>query len=325
MRFGVLGTAAIATSSVIPAIRSSEHGMTAIASRDQGRAETVAAEFGIPEAYGSYEELLSEAEVDGVYVPLPNGLHAEWIRNAADAGLHVLCEKPLTGSAVETAAVFEYCEDRGVILLEAFMYRFHPRTERALEIVGSHLGDVTSIASTCTYPVPRGSADVRLDPSLAGGSLFDVGCYGVDVVRSMLGLPDRVYARSVDARGVGVDSRLTALLAYDSGATATVTAGFDSPDAQCYRVQTTDGWLDAERAFWVDPTERVELAYGVNDRAEVERFDPVDDYRLEVEHFARCVETGVSPRIGRAESLGTARIVDALYRSAAEGRPVDLE
>lgn len=325
MRVGVLGTADIGITSVIPAIQRGDHEVTAIASRAESRAESVAARLGIPEAYGSYTTLLEEATVDAVYVPLPNGLHAEWIRKAADEGLHVLCEKPLTESAAETEAVFEYCENRDVVLMEAFMYRFHPRTERAYELVRDDLGSITAVTSTCTYPIPRGASDIRLDPSLAGGCLMDVGCYGINLARLFLGEPDRVYATSVDTRGSGVDSRTVALLAYDSGAAASVTSGFDSTETQRYGVQTTDGRLSAERSFWIRPTESVELSYDSDGRRVTERFDPVDDYRLEVEHFVECVEKGRTPRIDRTESVGTMRVIDALYRSADEGRPIDLE
>jgi hypothetical protein len=117
MRFGVLGTAAIGIESVIPGARASEHGVDAIASRDESRAAAVAAELDVPRAYGGYEALLADDALDAVYVPLPNGLHAEWIRRAADAGLHVLCEKPLTASAAETAAVSDYCDERVVLTL----------------------------------------------------------------------------------------------------------------------------------------------------------------------------------------------------------------
>ena len=325
MRFGVLGTAEIATGRVVPAIQASEHEVVAIASRDAVRAEAGAALMDVEHAVEGYEALLDLDAVDAVYVPLPNGLHAEWIRKAADAGKHVLCEKPLTGSTEETVAVFDYCADRGVTLMEAFMYRFHPRTERAIEVVDEVLGDVTSVTSTFTWRMPDDVEDIRLDPDLAGGSVMDVGCYPVSAVRQFLGEPDRVYATTADTRDAGVDARMSGVLEYDSGATATVVSGFDSPETQYYRVLTTDGWLRAERAFNVGPDERVELTYGVDGRETTETFDPVDDYRREVEHFADRVEAGRTPRVDRAESVNNMRTIDAIYRSAEAGKPVALE
>lgn len=325
MRFGVLGTADIATGRVIPAIQASEHEVTAIASRDGTRAEAVAAEMDVPRAVEGYGALLDLAKLEAVYVPLPNGLHAEWVRAAADAGLHVLCEKPLTGSAEETAALFDYCEERDVVLMEAFMYRFHPRTERALDIVREELGTVTSVASTFTFRMPEGVADIRLDPDLAGGSVMDVGCYPVSAARLFLGEPDWVYAATADTRDAGVDSRMSAVLEYDAGATATLTSGFDSPETQYYRVGATDGWLQAEPAFNVGADETVELTWGVDGHRTTETFDAVDDYRREVEHFAECVETGRAPRVDREESEEIMRIIDAIYESAATGQPVSAD
>ena len=324
MRFGVLSTADIGVESVIPAIQASEHEVTAIASRSAPRAEAVAEELGIPRAYGSYEALLEDDDLEAVYNPLPNGLHATWTRRAADAGLHVLCEKPIAGDADEAEALFDHCEGRDVTLMEAFMYRFHPRTERAIEVVRDELGEVTSVASTFTFRMPDGAEDVRLDPELAGGSVMDVGCYATSAARLFLGEPDRVRATTADTRSSGVDTRMAGVLEYDSGAQATVISGFDAPETQYYRVQTTDGWLHAEPAFNVAPTARVELTYARSGREVSESFDPVDDYRLEVEHFAECVEVGSTPRVDREETVGNMRTIDAIYRSAESGAPADL-
>jgi predicted dehydrogenase len=325
MRFGVISTADIGLDSVVPGIQASEHTVDAIASRDESRAAAVAETLGIPCAYGAYEDLLADDALDAVYIPLPNGLHAEWVRRAADAGLHVLCEKPLTASAAETDAVFDYARDRGVTLMEAFMYRFHPRTERARQIVDEELGEVVSVTSHFSFRMPSGAEDIRLDPALAGGSAMDVGCYAVSAARLFLGTPDRVYATTHDTRECGVDTRMAGLLEYASGEVARVESSFDTPETQYYRVQTTDGWLKAERAFAVDPTERVELTYSTGERVVTETFDPVDDYRREVEAFAACVASGDDPRVDRTESVDVMRVLDAIYESADRGRPVALD
>jgi xylose dehydrogenase (NAD/NADP) len=322
MRFGVISTADIGIDSVIPAIVASDHEVTAVASRERSTAEEVARMFDIPTAYGSYEGLLGDDSLDAVYIPLPNGLHAEWIRAAADAGLHVLCEKPLTGDPSETEAVFDYCEERGVQLMEAFMYRFHPLTERAAEVVETGLGEVRAVTSTFTFRMPDGAEDIRLDPDLTGGSVLDVGTYAVSAARLFLGEPDRVYARTHDGRDCGVDTEMAGLMEYDSGATARVQSGFETPLTQYYRVETTDGWLRAEPTFDVDVTGTTSLTYAVDGREVTERIDPADHYRLEVEHFAECVESGETPRVDRTESVAHARVLDALFESAGDGRPV---
>jgi predicted dehydrogenase len=325
MRFGVLSTADIGIDSVIPGIQHSDHEVAAIASRDGERAAAVAERLGIPESYEGYDTLLADDSLDAVYIPLPNGHHAEWVRAAADAGLHVVCEKPLTASAAETAAVFDYCEDRGVTLMEAFMYRYHPLTERAVEIVQSELGEVRNVTSTFTFRMPDGAEDIRLDPDLAGGSVMDVGCYAISAARLFLGDPERVYATTTDRRDCGVETEMACVMEYGDGASARLQSGFETPLTQYYRVETTDGWLRAEPTFDVGVDNATKLTYGVGEREVTERFEPVDHYRREIEHFADCVAGGETPRVDREESVAVMRTIDAIYESAQRGQPVDLD
>ncbi|MBV0925377.1 Gfo/Idh/MocA family oxidoreductase [Halomicroarcula limicola] len=324
MRFGVLSTADIGVESVIPGIVASEHEVGAIASRDASRAESVADRHDIPETYGSYEALLDDETLDAVYIPLPNGLHAEWIRKAADAGLHVLCEKTLTASAGETAAVFDYCAERDVTLMEGFMYRFHPLTERAAELVESELGEVRNVTSTFTFRLPDGAEDIRIDPDLAGGSVMDVGCYAVSAARLFLGTPERAYGVTNDERDCGVETEMTGVLEYEDGATARLQSGFETPLTQYYRVETTDGWLRAEPTFDIGVENSTQLTYSVDGEETTESFDATDHYRLEVEHFADSVESGEEPRVDRDESVDIMRIIDALYESSDDGQPITL-
>ena len=322
MRFGIISTARIGIEAVVPAIRATEHEVAAIASRDGDRAESVAVDLDVERAYGSYEDLFADDSLDAVYNPLPNALHAEWTRKAADAGLHVLCEKPLTPTADEAAALFDYCEARDVTLMEAFMYRFHPRTERALALVDEELGDVRHVEATFTFPLGDRVDDVRLSPELAGGSLMDVGCYAVSAARGFLGEPERVYAHAADTYDSGVDSQLSGILEYPDGVTAHVTGGFDTPHTEHYRVLTTDGWLEASDCFGPDPGQSVSLTWSVDGVERTKTFAPVDHYRLEVEGFADAIADGRDPRIDRAETLGNIRVMDALSESARRGEPV---
>ena len=322
MRFGVLSTAKIARTAVVPAIQATDHTVAAIASRDPERAESVAADLGVPEAYGSYEALLT-ADIDAVYNPLPNGLHGEWTTRAADAGLDVLCEKPLTADAAEAEAVAAHCRERDVTLMEAFMYRYHPRTERAAELVERELEAVHSVEATFKFRLDGRPDDVRLDPDLAGGSLMDVGCYAVSAARLFLGEPDRVYATQHDSRGAGVDTRLTGVLAYDDGSTAAMSGSFDAPEVQRYRVEGANGWVEASPAFNVPADEPAELTYAVDGQRTTERFDPADQYRLQVDAFADAVARGVEPRTGPTEAVANMRVIDALYESAENGTPVE--
>ena len=325
MEFGILSTAGIGLESVIPAIQASEHTVKAIASRDSERARTVTEDLGIERSYGSYDALLADEDIDAVYNPLPNSHHAEWTRAAADAGLHILCEKPLTPDAETARAVFEHCEERGVTLMEAFMYHFHPRTERAREIVSEELGAVRHIESTFTFRMGDRTDDIRLAPDLAGGALMDVGCYAVSATRGFLGEPNRAYARAADTYDAGVDSQLAGMLEYDGGVTAHVTGGFDTPLTNGYRVLAEDGWLRARDAFSVDPDQSVSLTYQVDGEKHTETFGGVDQYRLQVEGFADAVERGETPRVDRAETVNNMAAIDALAEAAEHGTPVPVE
>ncbi|WEL21283.1 Gfo/Idh/MocA family oxidoreductase [Halorhabdus sp. BNX81] len=324
MRFGILSTAGIARTALIPASERSEHEVTAIASRNVDRAETVASELGIPNAYGNYDTMLADAPIDAVYNPLPNALHAEWTMRAADAGHDVLCEKPIGVDTQQAREMHDYCEAQDVTLMEAFMYRFHPRTERAAEIVSEDLANVRSGSATFTFSLRGNPDDIRLDPDLAGGSLMDLGCYTVSAMRLFLGEPERAYATSADTRNAGVDSQLTGILEFDSGATARIHSGFDTPFVESYRVEAENGWLEAENVFGADHDQTVSLEYSVDGRHAVEEFDPVDPYQREVAHFADAVDSGSGPRIDREESIRNMAVIDALYESADRGEPVSL-
>jgi predicted dehydrogenase len=204
--------------------------------------------------------------------------------------------------------------------MEAFMYRFHPRTERAAAVVERELGAIRAVDATFSFRLDD-PEDIRLDADLAGGSVMDVGCYAVSAARLFLGDPDRVSAQTTDPRDTGVDTGMAAVLRADD-AVARVASGFEQTESQYYRVETTDGWLHAEPAFGVDPDERVTLEWHVDGRTVVEEFEPVDHYRVEVEAFADAVDAGEQPRVTRAETVGTMATIDAIYESAASGRTV---
>lgn len=323
MTFGVLGTAGIARKSFLPAIGASDHEVGAIASRDADRAATVAEEYTIPRSYGSYEAMLEDDGVDAVYVPLPNALHAEWTKRAADAGKDVLCEKPLTVDAAEARSVAEHCAERDVTLMEGYMYRYHPRTERALELARNALEDVRSLTATFKYPLYGRPGDVRLDPDLAGGSLMDVGCYPVSLAWALLGTPERVYAHAHDSRDVGVDTELAGVLEYGDGTSARIASGFDTRMIQRYRIDATNGWIEVDEAFDAPDEEPLELEYRIDGRHGLETFDPVDQYRLEIEHFAGRVTDGERPRTDGENAIEIMRVVDALYESAASDAAIE--
>ena len=325
MRFGIISTADIATEWMIPAIRKSDHEVVAIGSRNQDSAVIVAEEFDVPHAYGSYEALFEDESVDAVYNPLPNGLHAEWTKKAADHGLDVLCEKPLTANAEAAGELFDYCEDAGVTLMEAWMYQFHPRTARLREIVANELESPRYATSTFTWRMADGAEDVRLDPDLAGGALMDVGCYCVSGIRGVFGEPDRVYAEASDTRDSGVDTQLLGTLAYEDGRTASFACGFDTDHEERLRIEAANGWLEAHDCYGPDDDQQVALSYAVDGREVTETFDAVDHYQLEVEAFADAVAAGDPAPISKGESVANMATIDALYESADRHEPVTLD
>lgn len=320
MEIGVLSTANIGRKRVIPAIQKTSASVEAIASRDRKRAQEVAEQHDIPTSYGSYEELLADSTLDAVYNPLPNALHAEWTRRAADAGLDILCEKPLAVDAEQAQEMVSYCDQQDVTLMEAFMYYYHPRTVRAREVAREQLGELRRVDASFHFPLPD-RYDIRLDPDLAGGSLMDVGCYTVTAARQFLGEPDRVYASAIDRRDCGVETGLTGVLEFGDGVTATISSGFDESRHQ-FSVLGTAGHLDVDRAFV--PDGETTLSYSVDGRTVEEQFDAVDQYELEVEAFIDAVERGDPPRTDGSEAVRTMRVIDALYESVQRGAPVEL-
>lgn len=323
MKFGILSTANIARKAFVPGVQASDHEVHAVASRDDSRARSFADDVDAPRAYGSYEELLADDQLDAVYIPLPNGMHAEWTMRAADHGLHVLCEKPLASDGAEASTVTDHCADAGITLMEGFMWRYHPRTERAVEIVDEHFDDIRDVEARFTFSLRDRPDDVRLDPDLAGGSLMDVGCYAVNTTRVFLGEPNRALAVATDSRGAGVDSAFSGILEYDDGRMARISCGFDTQGHHRYRIDAVSGWLEAERAYNPDDGETT-LRYHVDGETHEETFDPADQFRLEVEHFADCVETGDRPRTDGREAIRNMRVIDALRDAADRGIPIAL-
>ena len=325
MRFGILGTANIARHQFVPAVRKTDHEVAAIASREMAAAEAFGSDLDIPAAFGSYEDLLAAENVDAVYVPLPNALHATWTRRAADHGLHVLCEKPLAVTASEAREMGAYCRDRGVTLMEAAMYRYHPRTERVGEIVRDELGEIRTMTAVFHSSFRNWPAGFRFDPDLGGGSLLDVGYYTIDAARTFVGEPEQVYGTTVDRADSGVDTQTTAVLEFANGASAIVSSSFDNTDVQYYRLEGERGWLSAEPAFAFGDDLRPTIEYGVEGRTTTEAFDAVNHYALEIEQFAACVESGSRPRTDATEAARTLAVADAIRESAKLNRPVSVE
>jgi xylose dehydrogenase (NAD/NADP) len=289
----VLGAADIAARAMLPALSASRNGeVVAIASRTPDRARDLARRHGIRRAHADYDALLADPEVDAVYVPLPNSLHREWSQRALAQGKHVLCEKPLAMDAAEAEAMASSARCAGRLLMEAVMYRFHPRLR---ELV-ARLRGVRYLHAGFGFPISA-PENYRMRPEMGGGALLDVGCYLVDVARWVLGEPVRVEAT---AHLSGVDLSFSALLAFSGGEQASLYGSFETAEYQELTVVSRDGVVHVDKPFtaWRDPH---------------------DPYQLMVEAFADAVLGGEPAPLPLAGSVANLRVLDRIR--AASGLP----
>lgn len=327
LRWGVLGTANIARVAVAPAIQASRNGtLLAVASRDGDRARDFAREAGIPHHHGSYEDLLADPLVEAVYIPLPNRLHREWTVRAAQAGKHILCEKPLAMDAAECMEMQAAADAHGVLLMEAFMYRFHPRTDRLLDMVrAGTIGRVRNIRSCFTFRLAN-PGNIRLDQALGGGALMDVGCYCVNVSRTLVGEePQRVQAFAEWGES-GVDLRMAGTLQFPGGVLASFDCALTLDRRESCEVAGTEGTLRMDPAFLPGKGDvGIEEIRGRSPE-QVHVIPGVDQYRTMVEHVADGVLRGHELRYPPREAAANLRVIEALYRSAREGgRMVEVD
>jgi predicted dehydrogenase len=319
VKWGVLSTANIGRGAVNPAIQASSNGeLVAVASREPSRAREFAEKWGIPGVHRSYDALLEDPGIGAVYIPLPNSLHREWTLRALERGKHVLCEKPLGLDARECREMHAAARDRGLKLMEAFMYRFHPRTEKLLELVREgKVGAPRVVRSAFTFKLTR-PENIRLRPELGGGALMDVGCYCVNVSRTVAG------AEPVEAQAwahwapSGVDAGLSGALLFPDGLVARFDCALDLERRETCEVAGSDGCLAVEAAFLPGTGEvailerrgREELHHGVSGQ---------DEYRAMVEHFSRCVLLDQPVRYDALEAAANMAAIEALYQSARRG------
>jgi predicted dehydrogenase len=255
--------------------------------------------------------------VDAIYNSLPNSMHVPWTVQALEAGKHVLCEKPFGRRAAEVERAFDAAEAAGLVVMEAFMYRHHPQAKRLRElVVGGAIGAVRTIRSNFTFLLADES-DLRMRPELDGGSLMDLGCYCVSASRLIAGEPATVEGSQVLTR-TGVDRRFTGKLRFAAGIEAEFECGFDAPRSSRLEIEGTEG--TALVRDFPGCSEPIELRRNCKTaRVEVE---DEDRYRLQLENFAAAIEGKEEPLLGRADAVGQARTIEALYRSAETGAPV---
>jgi xylose dehydrogenase (NAD/NADP) len=321
LRWGVLGVAKI-NERVLPAFARTAHAeLRAIASRSLERAKTVAAAAGIPVAYGSYDELLDDPAIDAVYNPLPNTFHAEWTMKAAERGKHVLCEKPLAPTAAEAQKVVDFCQAKGVRLMDGFMWPHHPRTARLRQLLDSHkLGDIRRVTGTFTFPLtPLAPSNIRLRADLGGGSLLDVGCYPVYGIRWAFGAePVRVYASATYQHGV--DVAMSGILWFDDERVGTFDCGFTLPLRGWLEIVGTEAVVSVPD-MWV-PSKRAAFTVQHVHRREEFAVDGEDQIVHMIDGFSRAALERHAVRPPPEEAVQTLRVLDALAKSAREQRVV---
>ncbi len=318
IRWGVLSTANIASRRVIPAIHNSRNGeVVAVASRGVEKARAFADRNGIPRAHGSYEALIEDPNVDAIYIPLPNSLHAEWSIRCAEAGKPTLCEKPLASDTPEAQMMVDAFRERQIPFAEAFMYRFHPRTERVRQLLADgEIGDLQLIDATFSFVV-RKEDDVRLKAELAGGSLWDIGTYCVNVMRLMTGEePIKVHAVGQCGKVSGVDEWLTGVLQFPSAVLGNFSCSLRSQGAHGYHLRGREGCIEIRDGFVPEINQVTEII--VKRGAEETRIEipPADHYQLMVEDFAYALLDNRPPRFAAEDGVANMAVLDALLVSA---------
>jgi predicted dehydrogenase len=327
LRWGVISTANIGRWAVNPAIQASSNGeLVAVASRNAETASEFARQWDIPVAHGSYDALLADDGIDAVYIPLPNSLHRDWTIKAAEAGKHVLCEKPLGLTEAECLAMSGAAEASGVTFMEAFMYRFHPRTEMVLQMIRDGVvGDLKMIQSVFTFRL-KNPDNIRLDPTLGGGSLMDVGCYCVNISRTAAGREPVEAQATAIAAASGVDEMMAGTLRFADDLLASFQCGLSTKRREAYEIGGTDACLRVQDAFLPGKGDAVIEEHRDGDEPVIHTVDGVDEYQCMVEHFADCVLNGKSPRYTAAEAAMNMRVIEALYASVqAGGKPVTIQ
>jgi predicted dehydrogenase len=324
VRWGILSTARIATEKVIPGIRRARNcEVLAIASRDGDRVATVAARLGIPRAHASYEDLLADPDVDAVYIPLPNHLHAEWTLAAARAGKHVLCEKPLAMTAADAQRMVDGCRDAGVLLMEAFMYRLHPSWVAARELVAAgRIGPLTAVSSWFSF-FNDDPANIRNIREFGGGALYDIGCYCINLSRMLFGTEPVVVQSSIHRDPVsGVDVLASGILDFGAGL-ASFTCSTRVEDHQRVDIYGTTGRISIDIPFNIPPDRptAISLVSGgeppVAPGIERLTFPVADPYAVEAEEFARAVLEGGPAPVPPEDAVANLQVIEAVFAASA--------
>ena len=323
LRWGLLSTARINKALIPPLQLSKRNKLLAVASRSQEKADAYSREKKIKRAYGSYEALLADPEIDVIYNPLPNHLHAEWTIKAVEAGKHVLCEKPMALSLDEVDAMAAAAQKHGRIVAEAFAYRSHPEMQKIKEIIDSgKLGKVKMVHGSFTFVMTK-QDDVRWNPEMGGGSLWDIGCYPLSFTRSVLGVePLEVFGWQVTG-STGIDDTFAGQLRFPGDIYAQLDCSFRIPYHVFMEIVGDEGTLNIPQPFNSETRKTLYLTRGDKTSAIVVKGP--DPYAGEVEDLADTILLGKPQRVSLADSRANAAAILALLESAHAGKPVLLK
>jgi len=322
LHWGLLSTARINRALITPLRASKRNQLLAVASRTQESAEKYAHEWKIPRAHGSYEALLADPEIDVVYISLPNHLHAPWTIKAVEAGKHVLCEKPLALSVEEVDAVQSAARRHERVVMEAFMYRHHPQTLKVQEVVKSGtLGPLKLIRGSFSFALSR-EGDVRLDPAMGGGSIWDIGCYPISYARTVVGAaPLDVFGWQVIGP-TGIDDTFVGQMRFDRDLLVQFDSSFVIPFHAFMEIVGSEGTLNIPRPFKPETDEKIYLTRG--EKTETIKVKGQELYIGEVENMADAILLGQEPRISLNDSRVNVAVICALLESARTGKVVKL-
>jgi D-xylose 1-dehydrogenase (NADP+, D-xylono-1,5-lactone-forming) len=324
VRWGILSAANIGVSSVGPAILAAENAELVVVGSNYARSAAEKYAFA-PNVRieRSYQKVIDDPEIEAVYVPLPNGLHAEWAIKAMEAGKHVLCEKPMAATREEGEMIADAAQAHNVRLMEAFMYRFHPQTQWVIEQIRQGLiGQLRLVRSSFTINILSRPDDIRFKPELAGGSLMDVGCYPLNLCRAVFGrTPESVVAR-VHTRGVtSVDYSTSAILDYGEGCFGLIDSSFEMLQRQGAEIVGERGIITIPVPFTPGGNEMTVFVFSDGQIRE-QSFSAIDQYRLQVEHFSHCVRTGEEPQLSVGETLENLGTIEAIYAAGGLDWPI---
>ena len=321
VRWGILGTAKIALTKVIPAMQRSEWcDIVAIASRDFAKAEESAERVKIPTAYGSYEDLLADDSIEAVYNPLPNNLHVPWTIKAAEAGKHVLCEKPIAMNAAEAATLIDVRDRTGVRIQEAFMVRTHPQWVETSRLIQSGcIGSLRSITGFFSYFNPD-PANIRNQPDLGGGALMDIGCYPINISRFVYATEPQRVLGVVERDGTGTDTLTSAVLEFPQGH-STFTCSTRLAPYQRMIFHGTEGRIEVLIPFNAPHDQPTQIVIDTSDdltgqSAEKIEIPICDQYEIQGTLFSQAIREDSEQPIPLEDSINNMRVIDAVFRSA---------